>query len=137
MPTLDAWRSKLRTAEAMAMLSYAGLLVESVPLKRWRGSLGLATDRGVGPRAAEARKLAARVEHAANLLPFRAKCLPRAMALSWLLRRAGIGHAVVVAVRPPKVRDGPHGLHAWVEVAGDTIISDLPGPWHETLRIGA
>jgi len=27
-------------------------------------------------------------------------------------------------------------LHAWVEVAGKTILGDLPGPWVETLRLG-
>jgi len=28
-------------------------------------------------------------------------------------------------------------LHAWVEVKGGTILGDLPGPWIETLRLGA
>ena len=84
-----------------------------------------------------ARRLAGHVERAAQRLPFETKCLPRAMALSWLLRRRRLGHCVVIAVRPPELRDGDHGLHAWVEVDGETVIGDLPGPWLETLRIGA
>jgi hypothetical protein len=71
------------------------------------------------------------------LLPFESKCLPRAMALSWILRRRRIAHGLVFAVRPPDLRGSKDDLHAWVEVDGATIIGDLPGPWVEILRLGA
>jgi hypothetical protein len=61
--------------------------------------------------------------------------LPRAAALSWILRKRGIAHAVVFAVRPEQLRDSPDPLHAWVEIAGVRVIGDLPGPWVETLRL--
>ena len=118
----------------MALLGRARLLVDWVAFERWRGSLGLAAD--ADGRSAEARRLAADVEWGARRLPFDTKCLPRAMALSWLLRRRGIGHALVLAARPADLRDSADALHAWVEVDGAVILGDLPGPWVETLRLG-
>lgn len=59
------------------------------------------------------------------------------MALSWILRRKRIAHTVVFAVRPAGLRDSADALHAWVEVHGETILGELPGPWLETLRLGA
>jgi len=70
-------------------------------------------------------------------LPFGTKCLPRAMALSWLLRRKRVVHTVVFAVRPADLRNSPDALHVWLEAGGDKVIGDLPGPWLETLRLGA
>src|SRR5688500_11171209 len=101
----DKWRSRLRTARAMALLCRARLLVELVPFARWSGSLGLtAGEEPATDRAGEARRAADYVEWAARLLPFETKCLPRAMALSWILRRADIPHAVLFAVRPMQGR---------------------------------
>jgi hypothetical protein len=118
----------------MALLCRAQLLVDWVPLESWRGSLGLPA--GTDDRTDNARRLAADVEWGAKRLPFEVKCLPRAMALSWQLRRYNIGHAIVIAVRPPELRNATEGLHAWVEVGGTKLIGDLPGPWFETLRLG-
>ena len=127
----------------MAVLSWARLTVAAVPFKRWRDSLGpgpeserrdaRSSSKG---RANEARRDAALVEHAATRLPFATKCLPRAMALSWILRRRRIGHALVFAVRPAQQRPSADALHAWVEIGGAKLIGDLPGPWVETLRLG-
>jgi aryl-alcohol dehydrogenase-like predicted oxidoreductase len=123
----------------VARLCWAQLLVTWVPFNRWRHTLGF---QGAGrepgsARAIEERRLAADVEWAARRLPFGVKCLPRAMALSWMLRRRKLGHAVVIAVRPRQLRRSPDALHAWLEVDGAKIIGDLPGPWIETLRLGA
>ena len=119
------------------MLGKARLTVAMVPFDRWRESLG---GRALRPAStvglAQATRLAADIEWAARRVPFETKCLPRAMALSWLLRRRAIGHAVVFAVRPPESRGSHDDLHAWVEVAGETVLGTLPGPWIETLRLG-
>ena len=122
----------------MTLLCWAKLVVAMVPFERWRKSLGTKADSGsASPASApNARRIAAQVERAAEWLPFETKCLPRAMALSWLLRRIGIAHAMVFAVRPPHLRDSADALHAWVEVEGSRVIGDLPGPWVETLRLG-
>lgn len=138
MPVAETWRTKRRTAAAIAILCWARLLVAWVPFDRWRNSLGFeanGSDLGLATQA-KARRLAADIEWAARRLPVSTKCLPRAMALSWMLRRQRIGHAVVIAVRPPDLRELPDAFHAWIEVGGAKIIGDLPGPWLETLRIG-
>ena len=123
----------------MAALSWARLLVAFLPFERWRRSIGSPTSGGAAlstSSAAQARRIAAQVERAAEWLPFETKCLPRAMAVSWTLRRLGIAHVVVFAVRPPDLRDSADALHAWVEIGGSKIIGDLPGAWLETLRVG-
>ena len=121
----------------MAALCVARAVVAALDFKRWRRTLGgTAAGQTSGLLAAEAQRAAAHVEWAARLLPFSTKCLPRAIALSWILRAKSIGHTVVFAVRPAAERGSDDQLHAWVEMAGKTIIGDLPGPWIETLRLG-
>jgi len=123
----------------MAMLCRAHLLVAWVPFDRWRNSLGAARSCGGTSSSdvlATARLLAAHVEWAAVRLPFSTKCLPQAMALSWMLRRKRIGHQLVVAARPAHLRDSADALHAWIELDRHKILGDLAGPWIETLRLG-
>lgn len=51
------------------------------------------------------------------------------MALSRMLKRRRIVHKLAIAVRPATKRQGTDDLHAWVEVEGQVILGDLPGPW--------
>ena len=132
----ERWRSRWRTAKAAMMLTIAQLTVTVLPFKFWRNSLG---HEGASPSkeaVAEASLLAAHIEWAAKLLPFATKCLPQAMALSWMLRRRRLTHIVVFAVRPAEARSSVDALHAWLEVNGAKVIGDLAGPWIETLRLG-
>jgi hypothetical protein len=119
----------------MAQLCRAQLLVSWIPFNRWRDTLGYAGRPN--PPLDRARQLAADVEWAAKRLPFATRCLPRAMALSWMLRRRTMRHTLVIAVRPSELRPSADAMHAWVEIAGERLIGDLPGPWIETLRLGA
>lgn len=119
----------------MMRLCRACLLVAFIPFHRWRHGLGFAGEKPGTFEVARARRLAADLEWGARRLPFSTKCLPRAMALSWMLRNKTISHSVIVAVRPPELRESPDALHAWVEVAGQAILGDLPGPWIETARL--
>lgn len=131
----DTWHGRWLTVQAIGWLCLARGLIALAPLRLWRGRLGL-VDIGAAPPALEiAAQLARHVERAAARMPFDSKCLPRAMALSWMLRRRGIGHGVIFAIRPPSLRGEPDSLHAWVEVAGQRMIGDLPGPWIVTLRL--
>jgi hypothetical protein len=120
----------------MLALSRAREIIAIVPFERWRTSLGSRRDGQAAISADKARRLAAHVERAAALLPFPTKCLPRAMALSWILGRNRIAHSLVIAVRPVRLRGSEDDLHAWIEVDGNKLIGDLPGPWVETLRLG-
>lgn len=138
LPNPDLWQRRGWTLQAMVMLGWARILVLAVPFRRWRGNLGLAASGGLpavdDAAAVSASRLAAQVDRAAGRLPFECKCLPRAMALSWMLRRNGIIHQVVIAIRPPQQRKAGDSLHAWVEVDGKIVLGDLPGPWHEIYR---
>jgi hypothetical protein len=129
-------QSRLRTAVAMAALCWARFAVGALPFKWWRDTLGGKARMDSGDATARARRFAAHVDWAAKKLPIATKCLPRAVALSWILRSRGIGHCVVFAVRPAKQRGSDDHLHAWVEIRGETILGELPGPWVETLRLG-
>ena len=119
----------------MALLCRARALIACAPFERWRGTLGY-SGKGAAAFHDHARRLAADVEWAAKRLPLATKCLPRAMALSWILRRKRIRHALVIAVRPTEQRQSLDAMHAWVEADGRKIIGDLPGPWVETARFG-
>jgi Transglutaminase-like superfamily len=118
----------------MAALTFARLLVATMPFERWRGSLG--GQKGARRDASAAKRLAAHVDWAAGFLPFATQCLPRAMALSWMLRRRRIAHVLVFAARPERLRGSTDDLHAWVEIDGVRILGDIPGPWAEVLRLG-
>ena len=126
-----------RTGAALALLCAARLAVALVPFRMWRGTLGMAgADMPQAGDQTKAALYARHVERAAARLPFTTKCLPRAMALSWMLCHARLPHAVVFAVRPEGLRVDGDALHAWVEVAGKRILGDLPEPWHAAFRLG-
>lgn len=135
MRRADHWRRRRFVLQAMAFLCLSRTLVAIVPLRWWRRTLGFPGDEVVARAGIDARYLADRVDQAAAWLPFKAKCLPRAIALSWLLRRYRAGHCLVIAVRPSGARTGEEDmLHAWVESHGSKWIGDLPGPWVELQR---
>jgi hypothetical protein len=125
--------------QAMVLLCVAQLVVKLLPFRYWRATLGrLDPDDSSVPAspgsAGSARRIAVHVERGAARLPFATKCLPRAMALCWLLRAAGVAYVFKIAARPPAARQLRLGgdddnLHAWVESGGATVIGALPGPW--------
>lgn len=137
----SAWRSRGRTLKAMALLCAARLLVALAPLRWWRGTLGQVAALGVHEadalRLKDAVRLASHVERAAERMPFQTKCLPRAMALAWLLRDAGVPYRLKIATRPAHARSGDDSLHAWVECGPAIVLGELPGPWVELLALTA
>ncbi len=131
----EDWLARLRTLRAMALLVLARLLIATLPFGLWRKHLGGRPADPVPADLRQGRHLAAQVERAAWRLPIATKCLPRAMAVSWLLRSNRVGHELVFGVRPKQGRGGIGDLHAWIELNGMTIIGDLPGPWLVSLRL--
>jgi hypothetical protein len=132
----EQWLGRFGTLQAMLALCWAKFLIAAVPLGWWRGWLGSSDCVRQSDEIGDARRLARQVDRAAQRLPGEVKCLPRAMALSWILRARHIRHAVVFAVRPADRREQPDALHAWVEIDGNIVLGKLPGPWIETLRLG-
>jgi hypothetical protein len=125
---VEVWRLRGRTVEAIGWLCLARLMVGWLPFSIWRGRLGMSGT--AAPRATiEARRLAQHIERAAGRLLFTTLCLPRAMALSWMLRRRAIPHRLVMAARPAGQRGGADDLHAWTEASETIVLGELPGPW--------
>jgi hypothetical protein len=122
----------------MALLVAARLLVALVPFRLWRRFPGFAGHTATPVDEEQRRaalRLAIHVRRAAARLPGATLCLPQAIALSVLLRRAGLAHAVVIAARPARFTGPGDRLHAWVEHGGETVLGERPGPWIETLRL--
>lgn len=119
-------RWRLLVAEAMLLLLAARLLVSWVRLGRWLRLLGR---QAAEPRRAQARagdrQLARAVERATLRLPGESKCLPRAMALHWLLARRGRPGQLVIGVLPGDQRGRLEDLHAWVECGEEVLIGQL------------
>ncbi len=131
---LDPWVMRQRTMQAAMALILARGLVRLVRFSWWRGTLGLAGEARESQQA-DAIRLARHVERAASRLPGTSRCLPKAVALSRLLRARGVPHRVVLAIRPKSRRGGADDLHAWVTSGNRTILGELPGPWLTVLDL--
>ncbi len=109
--------------QSLVLLCAASAAVRLGGLRAGAALLGSRT-RAAGDRdrIAEARAVAAMVALAARHTPFRAKCLPRSLALQWLLARRGIDAELRIGVR----KNG-HALeaHAWIEHCGEPLIDDV------------
>ena len=118
---------RLYVLRAMLLLSFARLLVRGVALRRWRSTLGnrgqvLAACPGSAADRWPRIKLHVRcVERAAGYLPGESRCLPKAMAVQWLLGGERIPSTLVMAAHA-RDRTAAHAYHAWVEYAGDIVI---------------
>lgn len=128
----DARKLKHRAwvAEAAVLLLLAQALIRWVPLRWWRGSLGrpgaavLAHETkfpGTAPQIEYDVRRA--VYSACARLPVKLVCLPRAIAVQWMLRRRGLGSSLVIGVLPgTESKDGRHAFHAWVEREGRVLV---------------
>lgn len=134
MPVLQTWKVRALVGAAALALVAARLLVRYVHFAKWRGSLGHLLQRGTlaeplacvaGPSPKSSITVAARfarsVDRAAVLLPGHYKCLPKAVALQWLLQLARMPSSLVIAFHITD-RAGPDAYHAWVEVDGTILI---------------
>jgi hypothetical protein len=108
----------------MVLLILARLLVRWVALHRWRGTLGRVGEAAVSPCDPGYGAVSRSVVAAARRLPGDFVCLPRAMAVQWMLRRRGLASALVFGVSPQAKDDGLHALHAWVEGGGRIVIGE-------------
>lgn len=125
-PNFTDWlRPRLQIAEAALLLVLAKLLILVVPIKYWRQSLG---SPNASPRAYRnftlATPISRAVNRAAQRLPFEIICLPRAMAVQWMLKRRKIPSVLVFGISPPTDSGDIHALHAWVEADGRIVIGE-------------
>ena len=109
----------------MVMLVVALLLVRLVPLRLWRNSLGRMAPGDAGQVATVShRRIARAVKRATDWLPGDFVCLPRAMAVQWMLRRRGLPSALVFGVMQGSRQGDIHALHAWVEAGSAVLIGE-------------
>jgi Transglutaminase-like superfamily len=120
-------RRRLLLVEAIADLSVARLALVFVPFPRLARRLGTFVSPG-DPRAGGAKfgppdkqTLLAQdvgwaVTRAARYVPFRAVCLPQAMAARVMLKRRGVGS--VMHFGAAMGLEKPIDAHAWLDAAG-------------------
>ena len=129
--------------EAAALLILARLLVSFVRFGRWRGTLGdltpTALPDGLSPEpqmpGQHDRYLSRVVVRAATRLPFACRCLPRAMALQWMLMRRARHPTLVIGILPGPRRGSLDDLHAWVELGGEVLIGESVEPYAILARL--
>ena len=128
MPIESSWQGRAATAEAMAWLILARVLVAQVRFGRWRPWLGTP----VAPQPGDAmlrldanlaqRRLARAVVRAARRLPGESRCMAQAMALHWMLRLRAMGGVLHIGVLPGAARGTLDDLHAWVTRSGEVLL---------------
>ena len=113
--------------EAGLSLAWARFLIRFIPFRFWRFWMGpIGHGAGLGEltgrnriRALMVRRWIRRV--AANA-PFRAVCLPQAMAARWMLGRRGIATELHLGARTGRGDAQPFDLHAWL-LCGDLCLT--------------
>ena len=116
-------------AEAALFLAVARFLIRFLPFRVWRRWMGPIGARGALPLlAGKPRASALRtrrwIRRVAANAPFRAVCLPQAMAARWMLARRGIPTELHIGARSPaEIGDSrPINLHAWL-LCGDLCLT--------------
>jgi hypothetical protein len=106
------------------MLTAAGLRLRWHPQQKTASLLGQAQP-SVAPAPApasasayaEALPIGRAVERVAAVLPWHPVCLPRAVAVAWMLRRRGIDCRAHLGVTATAAKEA----HAWVTVGGVVV----------------
>jgi len=130
------WRRRALIAEAAVWLLAARLALVFVPFPRLARRMGAfvpPSDARVASAAAPttpdqaqiARQVSWAVRRAAAHVPFKAVCLPQAMAGQIMLKRRGVASAMHfgAAKRPDKL-----DAHAWLDAAGVKVTGYPVGP---------
>ncbi|WP_435417984.1 lasso peptide biosynthesis B2 protein [Parerythrobacter aurantius] len=118
---------------ALVLLGFARLAIASLPLGTYRPWLGrpVAPDTTPRPASASADKRARAVGRAvratASVTPWRADCLPQAMAAAALLRVLGVPYRLSIGWgdATPGPERQPMLAHAWLEAA-DRVVTGGP-----------
>ncbi|HZD91599.1 MAG TPA: lasso peptide biosynthesis B2 protein [Pseudolabrys sp.] len=128
-----ARRALMLEAVVCLVLARLGLIV--VPFPKLARRLGhfvppcdprVSAARERGPQAALAVEIGWAVTRAARYLPFKAVCLPQAMAAQMMLRRRGV--ASVMHFGAARGEEKPLDAHAWLDAAGVEVTGYPVGP---------
>lgn len=115
-----------RLIEAVAALTLASVLLKALRFDRLARRLGRHMAEGPSDpdRAAvrTARLVRWAVTAAADRLPWKPVCLPRAVAAHWMLRRRGLASTLYLGLDASRGYDA----HAWVRL-GRVVVTGGPG----------
>ena len=127
--------------EALLLLLLAWLLIVAVPMRRWRRHVDIAhgpqpgrvregdgkapAARGSSRPMLEPRRAGRIVRKVSAALPFDPRCLARAMAVQWMLRRRGLASQLVFGAGRFGARPALR-YHAWLHVDGRPVIGGGP-----------
>ncbi|MFN0182029.1 MAG: lasso peptide biosynthesis B2 protein [Gemmatimonadales bacterium] len=113
-------------AEAVVALSAAGVLLKVLSFQRLSRRLGhhMAKAPPTADRSAlrTAKAIRWAVTAAADRMPWKPVCLPRAVAAHWMLRRRGLASTLYLGLDASKNYDA----HAWVRF-GRIVVTGGPG----------
>ncbi|WP_209348174.1 lasso peptide biosynthesis B2 protein [Pontixanthobacter sp. CEM42] len=122
LPGAEAWAF----FEATVLLAYARLLVNLVPLSRWRKQIEVSRSdtSEVSPLTKQQRQtsrmITRTIKRAGRNLPVKFVCLPQAFAARWMLSRRGIPTELFLGTQLAAEED--REFHAWLK-AGDIMIT--------------
>lgn len=114
--------------EAALALLVARVLVGQVPARYWWRCIDTGPDSPSGPEDPAAprrgfpRRAGRIVRKVARHAPFRALCLPQAMAAQWMLRRRGVQSRMVFGARRGSTPERAIDFHAWLIAGGECVI---------------
>ena len=111
---------RVMAVEAAAGLLLARVVVRCAPMRYWRRQVTRAADAS-HDELVLGRQAGRTVRAVARRLPFKAVCLPRAMAAHWILRRRGVSSQLVFGARRAAPGRSPD-YHAWLTVDGKCVI---------------
>lgn len=129
MTGVSLWQQRISTLQAMMYLAAARGLVRFFPMRWYHWTVGAPTaglrveDAGRSlPSASDApARLARGIERAAMRLPGESKCLAKAIALQWMLRKIGEAGLIVIAVHR-RERTASYAYHAWLDHDGAMLV---------------
>jgi len=109
--------------EAALLLAVARLMVLLVPFRFLSRTLGLHMSQTeeqplADDKDRQARRIAAAVTRTAKHVPWKAVCLPQAMAAKWMLRRRGFSSTLYLGVTK---REASLEAHAWLRVGNQVV----------------
>ena len=116
-------RRQVLLARAAGVLAAASAAVRFLPFQR---AIRFGCVPAMGRRLGEVGDQVWAVEAAARLLPVRAKCIEKGLAVQRLLRRRGVDAVLHYGVGRDAV--GALNAHVWVSVDGCTVIGGEEAP---------
>jgi len=119
-------RERALVVEAALHLVAAKAMLRWVPFERWRGALQHAPEQRlrVTPGERQLAQLVWAVNGVGARFPERLNCLPRALAMRWMMQRRRWPNTLELGVaRDP---EGKFEAHAWLEHDGRVIMGLVP-----------